>query len=110
MYDNQPIQLEGSSFCITGKFAFGGRKKCIACIESYAGTYSSTVTKTLDYLIVGQYVANDLSPNNSKKLINALKLQQNKGKIRIISEQQWISSIYSQQGLAVIEKWQPELF
>ena len=48
-------KLTGKSFCITGKLS-KGRKEIAADIESAGGTIKSSVSKGLDYLVVGENV------------------------------------------------------
>jgi len=49
----QKIEFEGKSFCFTGKFFFGNRASCEAITIEMGGSAAKSVTKKLDYLVVG---------------------------------------------------------
>ena len=46
--------LQGKTFCITGGLVSGKREEVAARIEKAGGTFKSSVSKKIDYLIVGE--------------------------------------------------------
>lgn len=73
-------KLIGLSFCITGKKEKYSRDELIQIIEQNGGTYSPTITKTLNYLIAGE--------NAGSKLEKAKKIG-----VMIITENEFLDMI-----------------
>ncbi len=73
--------LKGKSFLITGTLESSGRKEFEALIQSHGGKILSSVSGSLDYLIVGT--------NPGSKLSKAIKL----GTVKTISENELLNMI-----------------
>lgn len=48
------VSLEGKRFCITGEFRSLSRKEIQQLIENHNGIFAKSVTKKLDYLVLGE--------------------------------------------------------
>ncbi len=87
-----PIQFEGKTFCLTGKFssAIGNRKKIYDIIEDKKGIAKSKVTLDLDYLVIGEIGNPDwIHSNSGRKIETAIKYRdERRTGLKIISEQQ----------------------
>ena len=73
--------LEGLSFLITGTLNHYGRKEMEELIQSHGGKILSSVSKQLDYLIVGDKAGS--------KLTKAQKM----GKVKIIDEEAFLDML-----------------
>ncbi|HKB35277.1 MAG TPA: BRCT domain-containing protein, partial [Gemmataceae bacterium] len=81
------IDLTGSSFCFTGKMATMGRKEAEGKVKAAGGTASTTVTKKLHYLVIGDEGSPLLGEGKkSDKHIKAEEINEAGGNIQIISE------------------------
>lgn len=50
------LAVKGQSFCITGTFEYGIRKKVVAAIEDAGGVYKKTYSQLVDVLVIGNLV------------------------------------------------------
>jgi NAD-dependent DNA ligase len=88
------IQVEGSTFCLTGKFIFGPRSSVERVIESKGGSISSSITQKTDYLIIGTLSSPDwLHANHGLKIQKAVEMKNSGGKISIITEKAWLDAV-----------------
>mgnify|MGYP001548731058 CR=1 FL=1 len=86
-----PVEFSGKSFLFTGLFAFGNRKKCQEQVDSLGGTNANSVTKNLDYLVLGTYVNNNWAHETYGRKIEKAVANRNNGlPVAIISEQHWL--------------------
>ena len=78
-------------FVITGKFAFGARRKVSDAITSLGGIATdSAPTRTSHYLVVGVLASRDwASSNYGRKIERAVELRDSGSGIAIISEEHW---------------------
>lgn len=77
-------------FVFTGKFALGTRDQCIAETESRGGTASDRITRTVNYLIIGEIGSRDWATASwVRKIEHAQMLAQDGHPIHIVSEQFW---------------------
>lgn len=86
------ISVSDTTFCFTGEFEFGTRKKCQAAITSNGGAFTSDVNSKTDVLVIG-YSAN---PNWShgtygNKIMKAMILRLQFSKPYIIPERFWVT-------------------
>lgn len=88
------INLLGSKICLTGEFMYGTRAACERLVEKLGGAAMSTVSKKVNYLIVGSQVS-PLWVNTSygTKILKAIELKESGHQILIIREQQWFDFI-----------------
>lgn len=78
-------------FTITGKFAFGTRRKVMEAIEVRGGIPSDTPpTHKSHYLIIGVFASRDWANTNyGRKIEQAVKLRDSGSGLAIISEEHW---------------------
>jgi hypothetical protein len=86
-----PVVLVDRIVNITGRFAFGTRKKVMTAIEEEGGIPSgSTPTKKSNYLVIGVFASRDwYNTNYGRKIERAVELRESKSGIAIISEEHW---------------------
>jgi hypothetical protein len=87
-----PIVFLNRSFCFTGKFQYGERKRCQACTEEAGGTIHNSVTLALDYLVIGTLASRDWAQTNHGRKIEAAvrNRTERRAKTCIVSEEHWI--------------------
>lgn len=83
------------AFMLTGVMAYGPRKDCEKLILERGGRIAPSVSKKLNYLIVGT-IGNDqwLHSNYGTKIKKAVELRENGCRLAIISEDHWTSHIF----------------
>lgn len=94
-HEGQPIVMEGISLngkrvCLTGEFAVGKRADVSAALEQVGATSCPSVTKKLDYLIVGELGSPAWSGGSSggAKIKRVLELQTRGIPVKIIRERE----------------------
>lgn len=93
---NEPfpaISFENKCFLFTGTFAYGNRKQCQNITEELGAIFSSTVKKSLDYLVLGTYVTDSWAHESfGRKIEKVIQYRDAGVPIAIISEEHWINS------------------
>lgn len=85
------ITFNGKFFLFTGTCVFGTRKTCQAAVEQLGGINSNTVTKTLDYLVIGTYVTDSWAHETyGRKIEKAMSYRESGLPVAIITEEAWI--------------------
>ncbi|HTD68231.1 MAG TPA: BRCT domain-containing protein [Candidatus Limnocylindria bacterium] len=86
-----PIAFPQKNFAITGKFAFGTRRKVMEAIESRGGVgIDSPPTRDSHYLVIGVFVSRDWAHTNyGRKIERAVELRESGSGIAIVSEEHW---------------------
>lgn len=85
------ISFEGRSFLFTGTCAFGTRKQCNEATEVLGGAIAKSVTKKLDYLVLGTYVTDSWAHETfGRKIEKAMEYRDNGIPIAILTEEHWI--------------------
>ncbi len=86
-----PIEFTNRIFNITGKFAFGSRRKVMDAISGKGGiAIDSTPTHDSNYLIVGVFASRDwIHTNYGRKIERAIELRNVASGIVIVSEEHW---------------------
>ncbi len=86
-----PVVFKERVFNITGKFAFGTRKKVLEIIESAGGkALDSSPTRDSHYLIIGLFASRDWAhTSHGRKIERAVELRDSNSGIAIISEEHW---------------------
>ncbi len=79
--------LDGRSFLFTGKLLAMGRNEAQKLVEDNGGVAAESVTKDLDFLVIGD------GGGAGSKLDKAKKLAQSGGKVKIISEKEFMEMI-----------------
>jgi len=86
-----PILFQGRVLTITGRFAFGTRKKVMEAVEARGGIPSdSAPTRESSYLVIGIFASRDWAMTNyGRKIERAVELRDSGSGIAIISEEHW---------------------
>lgn len=86
--DVYSLQFQDKTFCITGKCAGGPRKKIEAEITNRGGIPKSSVTKKLDYLVIGTLSSRDWAQSAyGTKIEKAMTIREGGNQLLIISEE-----------------------
>ena len=87
------IYFEDMSFLFTGTCAFGTRHQCHEEIVKLGGLNAKSVTKSLDYLILGTYVTDSWAHESfGRKIEKAVSYRESGVPIVIMSEEQWLEA------------------
>lgn len=88
------VSFEDKSFCFTGKFFFGPRKKCEAAILERGGSLSGSPSGKTNFLIIGVLGSSDwIHSTHGRKIEAAVELRQEGKGIHIISEEYWTKNL-----------------
>ena len=72
----KPITFPARSFLFTGTFAYGTRRQCHEAVESLGGIIANSVTKSLNYLVIGSYVTDSWAHETfGRKIQKAVEYQ-----------------------------------
>ena len=89
------VEFPTMSFCFTGKFAYGPRKMCQEVVEERGGKISKSITKKLDYLVVGFFGSTDwIHSPYGRKIEKAADYRELYGNLAIISEDHWATHAF----------------
>lgn len=96
--DPQPkVVFEGSTFCVTGKFAYGPRSEVEKLILDRGGELTKSVTKSLDYLVIGTFSSKDwIHSSHGRKIEKAVEYRDSGVALAIISEDHFVSHAFNQ--------------
>jgi hypothetical protein len=85
------ISFPGHNFCITGRFAFGTRRKVLDAIEKMGGAPSDAhPTRETHYMVIGTFASRDwYNTNYGRKIERAVELRKDGTGIAIVSEEHW---------------------
>lgn len=85
-----PVEFPGRSFCFTGVFATGPRRRCCDMTAAKGATVKDTVTGGLDYLVIGAIATRDWRHSSyGTKIIKAMQLKEKGRNLAIIAEHHW---------------------
>lgn len=88
-YDASPIEIPGKCFVFTGEIPGVERSEAIAFIEENGGTVSRSVSKKIDYLVIGLEDAAIVGPDGkSTKITRAEELIACGADIKLIPEEE----------------------
>lgn len=88
------ISFIGTKFCLTGAFATGTRNTCEQIITDLGGIPLRSVTKTLDYLIIGALASRDwIGSSHGRKIEKAMEYKEQGHPVTILTEETWIKFI-----------------
>jgi len=87
----EPLLFPGQQFVVTGRFAYGTRRKVFEAIEALGGVCGdSAPTRTTRYLVIGVFASRDwYNTNYGRKIERAVKLRDSGTGISIVSEEHW---------------------
>ncbi len=84
------IHFENSSFLFTGTCAFGNRKRCHEATENLGGIPAKSVTKSMNYLVLGTYVTDSWAHESfGRKIEKAMEYRESGSPISIVTEAHW---------------------
>ncbi len=82
----------GRCYCFTGKFLSGTRPQVEAVAQSRGASTSSSITKKVDYLVVGVEQSRDWRfTSYGRKIEKAMQLKDEGHQISILTEEIWVS-------------------
>jgi len=85
------IVFEDTQFLFTGTFVYGTRKTCQAAVERLGGINAKSVSRDLDYLVLGTYVTDSwIHENYGRKIEKAMRYREEGAPIAIITEEHWL--------------------
>ena len=85
------IIFPGMTFLFTGTCAFGTRSQCQAAIETLGGLNAGSVTKPLNYLVLGTYVTDSWAHETfGRKIEKAMEYRNSGVPLVIVTEEHWI--------------------
>ena len=86
----KPITFPARSFLFTGTFAYGTRRQCHEAVESLGGIIANSVTKSLNYLVIGSYVTDSWAHETfGRKIQKAVEYQIQGVPLIIVTEEHW---------------------
>lgn len=87
------IEFDGKSFLFTGTCVFGSRRECQQVVESMGGLISGSVTKKLDYLVLGTYVTDSwIHESFGRKIEKAMAYRDCGVPLSIVTEAHWLEA------------------
>lgn len=102
--DNPPpvVDVAGSLFCLTGKFAYGPRRICATAIVERGGLVINSVSDRVDYLVIGSLCSSDwIHTTYGRKIEKAMALQDDppfkrnsRRRIAIVHEDHWAGYVF----------------
>lgn len=88
--DPGKVAFPEKSFCFTGKFLTGSRSTCEALTKDRGGLVSPSITKKLNYLVLGTNVSKDwINTSFGRKIEKANQYKQSGAEIVIVTEETW---------------------
>lgn len=88
------LEFAGKTICFTGACIFGSRNACQQAVTLQGGSPEDSITKRLDYLVIGALASPDwINTTYGRKIEKAVGYRTENGQPLIISEQQWASAI-----------------
>lgn len=92
--DDPSIYFRDMTFCFTGRFLFGTRAACERVVMKLGAMPVDTITKRLDYLVVGAMVSPEwVNTTYGRKIEKALRYRSEGGLPVIVTEQQWTHAL-----------------
>lgn len=88
------FEHKNQKLCFTGKFLFGTRKQCEEKAQILGATTTSNISKQVDVIVIGTITSRDwMFDTYGRKIETAINLRNSHGFPKILSEEQWISTI-----------------
>mgnify|MGYP006104511807 CR=1 FL=1 len=88
------IIFDNKTFCFTGTFAFGSRKKCVEEITKHNGLFLSGVSKKIDFLVIGIYATDAwMHSSYGRKIEKAVELKSSGSNLKIVSEKVFVEAL-----------------
>jgi len=87
--------FSGQTFCFTGKFNFGDRKRCEEAVIRRGGR-SGGLTQGTSVLVIGAYATDSWKHSSfGDKILRAVEMRERGVPISIVSEEHWVSCLSS---------------
>lgn len=87
------LHIAGSGICHTGEFLYGTRAACERLTEQAGGIALGTVTKKVNYLVIGTHVSPHwVNTSYGRKIEQAMQLKDAGHGILIVSEEHWLDA------------------
>lgn len=85
------ITFAGKLFCFTGEMCFGPRKSCEDLVKKLGGATKTSISKQLDYLVVGEIASLAwIHSTHGRKIEAAVEVRGQGHPLAIIGEQHWL--------------------
>ncbi len=89
-----PVIFEDRAFCFTGRFAFGSRKDCEHEIENLGGESKSSISKKVDYMVIGSIGSEAwIHSSFGRKIEQAWELKREGYNLYVIPEDHWANNL-----------------
>jgi NAD-dependent DNA ligase len=94
-FDDVPeIRFSGANFCLTGDFVFAPREVCTREIESRGGIVKNSVSKKLNYVVIGGLGSSEWKHGSfGTKIERAMQLKQEGAALFIVHEDHWVRAL-----------------
>lgn len=93
--DDAPVEIPAAVVCLTGEFLYGTRDACHRVTAQAGAILADTVTRKLNYLVVGTNVSPHWANTSyGRKIQKAVDLQRDGRPLSIISERRWLSALH----------------
>jgi len=88
------VPIVGSLFCLTGEFVYAPRERCEQAIVSRGGRVHRSVTKNINYLVVGGLGSDEWKHGNyGTKILKAMEYKRQGAPILVIHEDTWARAL-----------------
>jgi len=95
-FDTMPLIFSEKVFCFTGSFIFGTRNECRRVTEKMGALTADTMTKKVDYLVIGAIGSPDWAHESfGHKIAQAMQLKAKNHPVSIIAEKHWNNAFQS---------------
>lgn len=93
-YETPNIIFRNETFCLTGDFVYAPRKICESEIATLGGIAKSSVSKRINYVVVGGLGSNEWKHGSfGTKIDGAMRLKRAGASISIVHEDHWAESL-----------------
>lgn len=92
-FDRPPptLMFSGGNFVLTGNFAFGTRQACIDLTRSLGGVVKTSVSRSIDYLVVGALGSEEwITSAYGRKIEKGVELRDSGSPLAIVDEAHWL--------------------
>lgn len=88
------VQIQNSTFCLTGDFVFAPRSHCEAAIVARGGEVSKSITKKVTYVVVGGLGSSEWKHGSfGTKIEKAIEYKRQGLPLLIVHEDQWAAAL-----------------
>lgn len=92
--DSGGIIFEGRTFCFTGKFIYGTRRRVADAVKQLGGFEHSDATKDVDYVVIGGLASRDWAhTSHGRKIEKAIGHRDQGVEIAIVEEDEWTAAL-----------------